>query len=107
MKKTKSRYNGKPFLRLIECFVLRSIGKLSIDQNATLTKMEPKLREIYKQSGSWYEIILNQMAFPTELPKQIFDVWNQELITATKNGDSLDPEKFAREYVDKYLFFEK
>ena len=37
------RYAGKPFLRLLECYVLAAIGELSDEQQATLRAMEPKL----------------------------------------------------------------
>ena len=51
------RYHGKPFLRLLECYVLRAIGELSEDDESNLNSMLPKLREIYRVNGAWYEIV--------------------------------------------------
>ncbi len=58
------RYAGKPFLRLLECYVLFAIGQLDEHQQETLQHMEPKLADVYNLSGTWLDIVSSQMAFP-------------------------------------------
>jgi hypothetical protein len=47
-----NRYEGKPFLRLLECYVLSAIDELTDEQCAALSALEPKLRELYGVQGS-------------------------------------------------------
>ena len=65
------RYEGKPLLRLLECYVLHAIGELSKEQIQKLDKMTPKLQQVYKLEGTWIDIIENVMDFSREMPLQI------------------------------------
>ncbi|MCP3675258.1 MAG: hypothetical protein GY829_12405 [Gammaproteobacteria bacterium] len=95
------RYTGKPFLRLIECYVLNSIDQLDDAQRSTLIKMEPKLSGVYNIQGSWLEIVSAQMEFPETFPDQIRDFWNGYLEHAKSQGQSVDPNEFAISFVDQ------
>jgi hypothetical protein len=95
------RYAGKPLLRLLECYVLRAIGHLDAQQEETLRCMEPKLRLIYKNQGSWVEIVSSQMNLPRTLPEQIKDIWEKGLSQARRLGLSIDPNEFAVKFVDE------
>ena len=41
-----TRYAGKPFLRVLECYVLWAIGELTSEHEKLLVTMTPKLREV-------------------------------------------------------------
>lgn len=95
------RYIHKPFLRLLECYVLNSIEQLDDNQRAILAQMEPKLASVYKMNGSWLDIVRFQMNFPESLPKQIKDIWSKYLDEAKKQGAHVDPNEFAKSFVDQ------
>lgn len=94
------RYSAKPFLRLLECYVLNAIGQLEEQQRVTLQKMEPKLEHVYSRKGSWLEIVRAQMDFPESLPMQIQTIWEKYLAAAKQQGVSVDPNEFAMGFVD-------
>jgi hypothetical protein len=95
------RYAGKPFLRLLECYVLNAIGQLDDGQRAALVKMESKLASVYKVDGGWLDIVSAQMNFPESLPGQINDIWSRYLDQAKVQGMSVDPGEFAMLFVDQ------
>lgn len=95
------RYTGKPFLRLIECYVLSAIDQLDDAQRSSLVKMEPKLSSVYSIDGSWLEIVSSQMEFPDNFPEQIRGFWNGYLEHAKSQGLSVDPNEFAISFVDQ------
>jgi hypothetical protein len=53
-----SRYAGKPFLRLLECYVLDAIGELSDEQQATLLAPVPRSTLKISRSTLWTPISL-------------------------------------------------
>ncbi len=96
-----NRYSGKPFLRLLECYVLNAIDQLSDDQRATLQRMEPKLADVYGMNGTWLDIVNAQMDFPGSLQAQIREVWERNLASARELETSIDPNEFATVFVDQ------
>ncbi len=95
-----NRYEKKPLLRLLECYVLKSIDQLSKFDTDNLASMEPKLSEVYGKSGTWNEIIEAEMGFPAEMPAMIAGVWEKNRILAREKNVDLDPQKFAEMFVD-------
>lgn len=95
------RYAGKPFLRLLECYVLNAIGQLDAQQAESLRRMEPKLANLYGTQGSWVEIVSSQMDFPATLPAQINAIWEKGLLQARQQGMAIDPNEFAMAFVDE------
>ena len=96
-----SRYTNKPFLKLLECYILNSIDQLDDAQRETLVKMEPKLASIYGINGSWLDVVTMQMDFPESLTEQIREIWSKYLDNAKAQGVSIDPTKFAMSFVDQ------
>lgn len=96
-----SRYDGKPLLRLLECYVLAAIGRLDDKQSETLRRMEPKLASVYNRDGTWIEIIQSQMEFPESLPLNIREIWERNLEKARLNNLPISPEEFALAFVDQ------
>ena len=98
-----SRYEGKPFLRLLECYVLEAVGHLHDEQRETLVRMGPQICEMYQRDGTWYEVINAEMGFSEADVAQIRDVWASNLEKAKELGATIDPNAFAMQYVDRFF----
>jgi hypothetical protein len=90
------RYDGKPFLKLLECYVLWVIGELPTENDQTLLAMTPKLREVYGRDGSWQDIVAGEMDFPANTPEHIKGLWVANL----QRAQSLNAVAFAQSVVD-------
>jgi len=95
-----TRYEGKPLLRLLELYVLWSIGELSRNSSETLERMTPKLRETWKCDGSWQDCISFVMEFPANMPELIRERWSHNRELAAVAGETLKPDDFATMFVD-------
>jgi hypothetical protein len=93
------RYEGQPFLRLLECFVLWSIDQLPVEQAARLEEMAPRLASVYGRSGSWQDIVANEMEFSACIPDALRGMWERTLDNV-QDGTAVDPEVWARQVVD-------
>lgn len=96
-----NRYEGKPLLRLLECYVLAAIDQLDERQRETLQRMEPELAVVYSRNDTWFEIIHDEMKFPASLPMKIRDVWENNLERLRASGVAIDPNEFAMTFVDQ------
>lgn len=94
------RYEGKPFLRLLECYVLWSVKQLHPDHETTLGEVAPKLAAAYGLDGSWQEIVAAQMEFPPDLPNALRGMWERTLASTGDQGEAVDPELWAQQVVD-------
>ena len=94
------RYDGKPFLRFLDCYVLSSIGHLSDETENTLGVLTPRLSETLGIRGSWFDIVATQMEFAPDLPNKIKEIWENGEAKAAAMGLSLDPHEFTRQFVD-------
>lgn len=95
-----ARYQGRPFLRLLECYVLWAVGQLDARQAEVLERMTPKLRQTYRTGGSWQEIVAAEMGFPDSLPEALRSMWARNQQIARDDGTELEPEQFARMVAD-------
>ncbi len=94
------RYDGKPFLRLLDSYVLAAIGELPREQHESLQDMEPKLRSVYGTEGDWRQIVATQMGFPDDLPATIKVIWDNGVAKIRASGMNPDPSEFIRHFVD-------
>lgn len=97
------RYEGKPFLRLIECYVLRAIGKLSSEDTVLLERMTPELQKAYNITGNWWEIIEILMEFPSTFQMDIQQMWKKNQLIADNAKAQLSPQHFAEMFVDQNI----
>lgn len=97
---TTDRYSGKPFLRLLDSYVLAAIGALPQEQADSLHAMEPKLRSVYGSDGDWLRIVADQMGFPDHLPERIKEIWDNGVAKMRASGMSPDAVEFTRHFVD-------
>ncbi len=95
-----TRYEGRPFLRLLDCYVMRAIGQLDDVQAEALRAIEPKLAELYGGDGVWHEVVASQMDFPDDIEANIAHVWIAARMKAEELGVEIDAARFTREFVD-------
>jgi len=100
---TNLRYQGKPLLRLLECYVLWAIDQLPAADANKLKKMTPKLQGIYGVQGEWQQIIAALMELPPSMPETIRTFWAKNTEIARKNQATLAPQQFAEMFVDQNL----
>lgn len=100
-KKTEpvDRYAGQPFLKLVDSFVLKSIGELDPSQEALLEQMTPKFQEAFSCAGSWEEIVVSQLQFPSDFRSSIQTMWRKNQEIAKQNGVTLVPMQFVEMFV--------
>ncbi len=96
----EARYEGRPFLRLLDCYVLRAIGQLDEAQNAALQSIEPQLAELYGKESTWFQAVADQMQFPEDVEASIQQVWIATLAKAEELNVEVDAAEFTRQFVD-------
>ncbi len=94
-----SRYDGRPFLRLVDSYFLDVIGQLGDAGRLGLERIEPKLREVYNCPGSWQEIVREQLDFDVGIDDQVRIIWSGYLAAASAAGRSVSPNEFVEEFV--------
>ena len=97
------RYDGKPLLRILECYVLWAIRELGEREDATLRDMEPQLRQALGQQGTWPEVVAGAMALPSNMPELIRENWRKNRDIAEQQGIALAGQQFAEMFVDNNL----
>lgn len=98
-----SRYDGKPLLRLLEYYVLRAISQLPKEDEVKLKEMAPKLVQVYRHEGEWYEIIAYVMDLPENMAVLINEMWQRNQEIARFKNIELTPQQFAEMFVDQNL----
>jgi hypothetical protein len=98
-KPAADRYAGKPFLKLVDAFVLKAIGHLDPSQDEALQQMTPKLQETFKRAGTWEEIVIAELRFDPEVRAAIRGLWEKNQAIARQNGVSLTPLEFTEMFV--------
>lgn len=96
------RYAGKDFLRFVDAWVLDAIGHLDEPTRAYCAAMEPTLRQSLGLTGSWQQMVAQQMKFAPDLPAQIRKIWEDGKARFEADNDSpADPVQFAMIFVDR------
>ncbi len=103
VKDSNPRYQGKPLLRLLECYVLSAIGQLPESEANTLVQMTPKLRSIYNANGDWQQVVASASQLPENMPMQIKVLWEKNSEIARNSGTTIMPQQFAEMFVDHNL----
>lgn len=96
---TNPRYDGKPLLKILECYVLSTIGQLPEAEARALDTLTPTLRQCYKLEGSWQQIL--GVVLPDDMQAQIKDLWTENTEIARKHGVTLTLQKFAEMSADE------
>lgn len=96
------RYAGKPFLELLDAYVLDAIGHLDPARDADLTAREAAFRRMFGGSGGWRAQVVQRMQFPDGMAGAIRELWEKgsaKFVAA--QGYQPDPAEFVRSFVDK------
>ncbi|HEX7856555.1 MAG TPA: hypothetical protein VF503_23000 [Sphingobium sp.] len=95
------RYDGKPFLRLLDSYILDAIGHLDAESERILSGMEPEFRETVGTAGDWRTIVAEQMQFPVGMQGAVREVWDKGRVKFVEaQAREPDPAEFARIFVD-------
>lgn len=94
-----SRYDGRPLLRLVDCFVLDAIEQLDDAKRETLEALEPRLAQTFMASGTWQEMVGSQMGFADDVPDKIRHSWRRYLDHAQTQDQRVDPQAFVVDFV--------
>lgn len=95
------RYDGKPFLRLLDSYVLDTIGHLDEANRKWLVESEPYFRSKFGGTGSWRNIVANRMQFPEGIDAAIVETWEKGGARFRANtGENPEPVQFAHTFVD-------
>ena len=100
---SQNRYAGKPLLRILECYVLWAIGKLSETDELKLRGMESQLCQALRQQGNWREVVEKTMELPSNTPELIRENWEKNLSIAQRQQIELTGQQFAEMFVDNNL----
>jgi len=96
------RYTDKPFLRFVDAWVLKAIGHLDEATETYCRAMAPQLQQSFGVTGTWEQIVEQQMKFGPDLPAQIRKIWTDgKARFAAGNGGAPDPAQFAMIFVDR------
>lgn len=95
------RYEGKPFLKLLDCYVLSAIGHLDKPTEKWLDEAEPYFRDTFGAEGSWREIVEQRMQFPKNMEAAIAETWQTGGIKYRQGkGEEPHPVNFTHIFVD-------
>jgi hypothetical protein len=94
------RYEGKPFLHMLDCYVMRAIGELPPHHDVLLSNTENDLAKLYGVPGRWFDIVARQMNLPAEASTRIAELWQAERERARDQRVELDAWEFTRLFVD-------
>ena len=97
MDEIQQRYAGKPFLRLLDAYVLWAIGELDEASDAAIERMAPDLRATYATDGQWQDIVAKQMDFSESMPGALRDLW----VKARTSSAAPAAREFAMAVVDE------
>ena len=96
------RYAGKPFLELLDAYVLDAIGHLDAARRADLTAREAGFRQMFGGTGDWRTQVEQRMQFPQGMAGAIRELGEKGAAKfAAAQGYQPEPAEFARSFVDK------
>ncbi|HWK35796.1 hypothetical protein [Sphingomonas sp.] len=95
------RYDGKPFLLLLDSYVLDAIGHLDPMAEPARRDAAANVQQTFGVSGSWREMVAAEMKFPADMPGALREMWasgRPRFVAA--HGREPDPAEFVRIFVD-------
>lgn len=95
------RYQNKPLLRLLDCYLMDLIGELAPDQARTLGDLEPMLHRAWKSTGTWREMVEEQMAFQPTVREKVKGFWHGYIAAAEAQGLPAQPFDFVLSFVSQ------
>jgi hypothetical protein len=97
-------YAGKPFLKLLDSYILDAIGALDAESDAALTAREGEFHAMFGASGDWRTIVEQRMQFPAGMKGAVREVWDKGSVKfRAAQGREPDPIEFTRHFVDSHF----
>lgn len=95
------RYDD-PFVRILELWVLATLGAIDEEERAAMKQLEPELRQMYgfDQLG-WRKIVERVMEFGEGADEEVRDLWKERKQAAQETGETITPRQFAAETADR------
>lgn len=101
-----NRYEGKPFLKFVDSFILKAIGELDPEMEAKLEKVTPQLQQTFFSGGTWEEIVMEQLDYTPAVREQIRGLWAENQASAAQQGGVLEPMQFVALFVAENIMGE-
>ena len=98
---SQDRYVGRPLLRLLDCYILDSIGELPQAQKDTLHKIEPMLQKSFDSVGDWRAIVEEQLGLLPSVALGMEALWAGFQQDEERLGNKARPSDFVRAFVDQ------
>lgn len=86
-------------VRMLECYVLWAIGRLSADDESRLEAACPKLRAVFHAEGNWQDVLRVAMRWERDPAAEIVAIWKKNEDWARQWGEVIDPDDFAKRFV--------
>ena len=97
----EDRYVDKPFLRLVDSYVLWSMHFLDEASEQRLEAMESKLNDTLAREGRrWFELVEDEMRLTPKARTKTREAWQR---AQAQNAEPLDPLDFAYDLADKLV----
>ncbi len=90
------RYRDKPFLLMLESYILDAIGELPGPMEQLAKNVSGKLFG----GGDWRRRLREEVGFDTSLNDQVKQLWTENLQIAKEKAAELEPGDFAQALVE-------
>lgn len=98
------RYLNRPFLRLLDSYVLDCMGCLPSEQGALVTLLLPKLMASLKGSAhTWQELVEQQLSLPSDTRELIRSMWSDFRIASARDGIPASSTDFVHLFVSTHM----
>jgi hypothetical protein len=97
------RYDERPLLRLIECYVLDAIGELDDADRRRLESVALNIgRALDSTADTWQGAIADTFELPPAYPDSLRDDWASNRAAAAAAGAELTSQAFAEAVADTF-----
>lgn len=91
------RYEGRPFLKLVDSYVLWTIDALDAESADMLSQLEPQLNKVYGTDSSWQEVVRTQLDLDESFSQAVLARW------AAERAASPDPVVWSHRVADDLI----
>lgn len=96
------RYKANPSYVFFENYILDVLGQLPAEKAAKIQAMN--LQRVFgTQAQEWHAVLREALHLSPTLDIAILDLWYRKQDQAVKQGATLEPAAFARDFTDAYM----
>lgn len=97
------RYQGRPMLRLLDCYFLDALGVLDGASLASMEELSDSLPQaLGVRKGTWQQCVEEAMGFPFGGAQHVRKLWESTVARATEEGIDIDAKSFALALADEH-----